>query len=143
MNIPTYVELYDLAYIRGSWTCPKCGYTLTKRTMNVSQGGIGTSEDDRQSEICPNDGEWMEPATYQSLASELSQRILDLSRQGSDAHNKTMNYYDLDGALIRWDGRMESTPELYQADGQWVDYPHAPKVFASGTRLEECPEWAR
>lgn len=78
MNIPTMQELYDLAYIRGAWTCPKCGFELTKCSISVESGDMGTSETDRQSEQCPNDGEMMLPATYKAALQSWRPIIGDL-----------------------------------------------------------------
>lgn len=76
MNIPNMQEIYDIAYIRGSWDCPKCGFVLTKRSINAETGDIGTTEKDRQSEQCPNDGEWMVPSTYKNWLEQI-QKVTD------------------------------------------------------------------
>lgn len=78
VTIPTYAELYDLAYVPGCWTCPRCGFVLHKSTISVLECAIGTTETDRQSEPCPNDGEWLEPTTYKSVANSLQQRLIEL-----------------------------------------------------------------
>jgi hypothetical protein len=80
MNIPTYQELYNLAYIRGSWTCPKCGFVLSKKSISVETGEMGTTETDRQSETCPNDGEFLLPSTYKDWLQSTDKVIDDLMR---------------------------------------------------------------
>lgn len=75
MSIPTYEDLYKLAYVAGSWTCPKCGFVLNKST--ITPQGIGTTETDRQSEPCPNDGEWLTPTTYKEAAQGLHDRLVE------------------------------------------------------------------
>jgi hypothetical protein len=63
-------DLYRLAFIPGVFRCPKCDFELSKQTMCVATGNIGTHERDRQSEECPNDGTWMVPVTYQERVAQ-------------------------------------------------------------------------
>ena len=70
-------ELYNLAYMPGSWICPKCGFVLTKKAISAETGAMGTTEKERQSEPCPNDGEWLEPYPYRLAAEGLTARLKD------------------------------------------------------------------
>ena len=63
-------DLYRLAYIPGVFRCPKCDFELCKQTMSVATGNIGTSEANRQSEECPNDGTFMVHVTYQERVAQ-------------------------------------------------------------------------
>ena len=74
-DIPSPQDLYRLAYVPGSFKCPKCGFTWNKSTLTPD--GIGTSETDRQSEACPNDGEWMEAVTYRDVTQSLQERLME------------------------------------------------------------------
>jgi hypothetical protein len=71
-------DLYRLAYIPGCWKCEKCGFVLTKQTMNFALGMIGTTPENRQSEQCPNDGEWMKPVTYREQLEVYSERLTEV-----------------------------------------------------------------
>lgn len=70
---PSYQDLYDACFVPGSWTCPECGFIWNKSTITLD--GIGTTETDRQSDPCPNDGTWMEPTTYQHVARSLHEGL--------------------------------------------------------------------
>jgi hypothetical protein len=82
---PTPEKLYNLAYVRGSYVCPKCGFTWNKRTISVSDGEIGTTETDRQSDQCPNDGEWMEPLSYKAMLESTSKMAMQFMEGESAA----------------------------------------------------------
>ena len=71
-------DLYRLAYMPGCWKCEKCGFILTKQTMNFALGIIGTAPENRQSEQCPNDGEWMKPVTYREQLEVYAERLTEV-----------------------------------------------------------------
>lgn len=71
-------DLYRLAYVPGSFRCPKCGFVLSKQTMFVASGTIGISESDLNGEPCPNDGTDMVHVTWQERAIELSDRLSEV-----------------------------------------------------------------
>lgn len=57
-------DIEALAYIPGSYTCPRCGFVWVKSSVNADTGEIGTTEADRLPDFCPNDGELMVRTTY-------------------------------------------------------------------------------
>lgn len=67
-------DLYQLAYIPGVFKCPQCGFVLSKATLNVAQGVVGTTERDRESPECPNDGTFMVHVTYREQLEECNER---------------------------------------------------------------------
>jgi hypothetical protein len=84
-------DLYELAFMPGQFRCPKCGFQWSIQTINVAQGKIGTTEENRQAPDCPNDGTRMLHVTYREqleayadrLKEELDNR--DLEKQSHDA----------------------------------------------------------
>lgn len=68
-------DLYRLAFVPGLFQCPKCSFQLSRQTMNVANGTVGTTEKDRESEPCPNDGTMMVHVTYQELCQTLDDRL--------------------------------------------------------------------
>lgn len=78
-EIPTMSDLYNLAYVPGQFKCMKCGFVLNKLTITLN--GIGTSESNRQSEPCPNDGEFLVAVSYKEVANELTDRAFKLFDQ--------------------------------------------------------------
>lgn len=72
-------DLYRLAFIPGVFKCPKCEFELTKQAINFNAGTIGTTEKERISEECPNDGTMMQHVTYRdrllAFDRELTRRI--------------------------------------------------------------------
>lgn len=66
-GMPSYAELYALAYSPGSYQCPKCKFYLQKNSFNAQSGELGTTYHDRQSEPCPNDGEILLPVSWKEL----------------------------------------------------------------------------
>lgn len=78
MSEETVPDLYRLAFVPGSFRCPKCNFVLAKQTMFVGSGTIGISESDLDSEQCPNDGTDMVHVTWQERALELSDRLSEV-----------------------------------------------------------------
>ncbi len=74
----TVPDLYRLAFVAGSYRCPKCNFVLSKQTMFMASGTIGISESDLNSEQCPNDGTDMVHVTWQERAIELSDRLSEV-----------------------------------------------------------------
>ena len=80
-------DLYRLAYMPGCFRCPQCGFYLTKQNrvtitwsvngecINVSAQVIGTREQDRNSEPCPNDGTMMVHVSYREQLEVYSERL--------------------------------------------------------------------
>ena len=76
MNEETAVpDLYRLAFMPGCFRCPKCGFVLTKACINPSMDVIGTREQDRESEPCPNDGTMMVHVTYKEQLEVYAERL--------------------------------------------------------------------
>lgn len=78
-------DLYRLAYVPGAWHCDKCGFELTKTTLCVASGNTGTTEADRQSEQCPNDGTWMRPVTYREAVAAFEKRCFEEIERANNA----------------------------------------------------------
>ena len=81
-------DLYRLAYMPGVWRCPKCKFQLTKQTLSMVQGAVGTTEEDRQSEQCPNDGEWMVPVTYRETVAAFEKRCFEEMDRSNKAESE-------------------------------------------------------
>lgn len=73
----TVPDLYRLAFMPGCFRCPKCGFILTKACINPNLDVIGTREQDRTSEPCPNDGTMMAHVTYREQLEEYAARLKD------------------------------------------------------------------
>lgn len=71
----TVPDLYQLAFMPGCFRCPQCGFQLTKTAINASTGFFGTTEKERTSEPCPNDGTMMVHVTYREQLEEYSTRL--------------------------------------------------------------------
>lgn len=71
MNEETVPDLYRLAFIPGCFKCPQCGFALVKQSINTELVSIGTSENDRTSEECPNcPGVMLVHVTYRERLAE-------------------------------------------------------------------------
>jgi hypothetical protein len=68
-------DLYDLAFMPGQFRCPKCGFQLSKQTLSVAHGAIGTTPENRESEPCPNDGTMMVHVTYREQLEAYAERL--------------------------------------------------------------------
>lgn len=68
-------DLYELAFMPGQFRCPTCGFQLSKQTISVAHGMIGTTETNRQSEPCPNDGAMMAHVTYREQLGAYADRL--------------------------------------------------------------------
>lgn len=70
-------DLYRLAFIPGCFRCPKCDFALSKQTLSVATGNIGTTEENRLSEPCPNDGTMMVHVTYRERLADYEKRVFE------------------------------------------------------------------
>lgn len=68
-------DLYRLAFMPGCFRCPKCGFILTTACINSNLEVIGTREQDRESEPCPNDGTLMVHVTYREQLAVYAERL--------------------------------------------------------------------
>jgi hypothetical protein len=68
-------DLYRLAYVPGLFRCTVCGFQLSKQTINYAAGQIGTSETDRDSEVCANGCAVMVHVTYQEQLEACDKRL--------------------------------------------------------------------
>lgn len=68
-------DLYRLAFIPGCFRCEKCGFQLSKVCLNAATGEVGTREQERNSEPCPNDGTIMVHVTYRERVEEYHKRL--------------------------------------------------------------------
>jgi hypothetical protein len=75
--IESVPDLYRLAYMPGVFRCPKCEFQLTRSTFCVGTGEIGTTEKDRESEPCPNDGTIMVHVTYREVVASFEKRLME------------------------------------------------------------------
>jgi len=55
--------------------CEKCGFVLTRACIDPNLGIIGTREQDRESELCPNDGTMMTHVTYREQLEVYADRL--------------------------------------------------------------------
>lgn len=69
-------------YVPGRWRCLKCAFVLSRATIFMASGEIGSSRDDvmrMTGEVCPNDGELMVRVTWREDAAEsreFSERLI-------------------------------------------------------------------
>jgi hypothetical protein len=107
-------DLYQLAYMPGCFRCPKCGFALTKTTINVATGQTGTTEHNRQSEECPNDGTFMVHVTYREQLEIYAAR---LKEEFGRIEELTQQKYALEEAIRRCRHGMEGVNGLEVVDG--------------------------
>ncbi len=73
------IDLQKLAYMSGTFCCPKCSCTVNKRTISMVQGEIGTTQKDRvDPQLCPNGCGIMEPETYKNVCKNFNSQIDEL-----------------------------------------------------------------
>jgi len=75
MNEEAVPDLYRLAFMPGCFRCPQCGFALTKACINPNAEIVGTREQDRESEPCPNDGTMMVHVTYREQLEVYADRL--------------------------------------------------------------------
>lgn len=68
-------DLYRLAFMPGCFRCTECGFVLTKARINPNMEAIGTREQDRESEPCPNDGTMLVHVTYREQLEVYAARL--------------------------------------------------------------------
>ena len=68
-------DLYELAFMPGQFRCPQCGFQWSIQTISVATGQIGTTEKDRQTPDCPNDGTRMVCVTYREQLEAYAERL--------------------------------------------------------------------
>ena len=68
-------DLYRLAFMPGCFRCPQCGFGLTKKCINPNLEIMGTREQDRESEPCPNDGTMLVHVTYREQLEVYGDRL--------------------------------------------------------------------
>jgi hypothetical protein len=59
----------------GQFRCPKCGFQWSIQTICVASGQVGTTEKDRQTPDCPNDGTRMVNVTYREQLEAYAKRL--------------------------------------------------------------------
>jgi hypothetical protein len=89
MEEQTVPDLYRLAFMPGCFRCPQCGFTLSKTCINVNLEIIGTREQDREIEACPNDGAMMVHVTYKEQLEVYAERLKQ-EFDRFDAHTKAV-----------------------------------------------------
>jgi hypothetical protein len=82
-------DLYRLAFIPGCFRCPQCGFVLTKACLNPDTGDVGTREQERESEPCPNDGTMLIHVTYREQLEVYDARLREEFAR-FDAHTKAV-----------------------------------------------------
>ena len=82
-------DLYRLAFMPGCFCCPKCNFQLSKVCWNPESGEIGTREEERQSEPCPNDGTMLVHMTYREQVEIYADRLKE-EFDRFDAHTKAV-----------------------------------------------------
>lgn len=78
-------------FVPGVWKCPKCKFSLTRTTLNISNGAVGTTHADREEpENCPNDGTPMARESWEQRArfymEEQGQRLGWIDDKLREAH---------------------------------------------------------
>lgn len=68
-------DLYELAFMPGQFRCPKCGFQWSIRTIDVAAERIGTTEENRETPDCPNDGTRMVHVTYREQLEAYADRL--------------------------------------------------------------------
>lgn len=68
-------DLYALAFMPGQFRCPECDFRWSIQTLSVATGKIGTTEENRQTPDCPNDGTRMVCVTYREQLEEYALRL--------------------------------------------------------------------
>lgn len=68
-------DLYALAFMPGQFRCEKCSFQWSIQTIDVAQGRIGTTEENRQTPDCPNDGTRMVCVTYREQLEAYADRL--------------------------------------------------------------------
>jgi hypothetical protein len=68
-------DLYRLAFMPGQFRCPECDFQWSIQTINVARGEIGTTEENRQTPDCPNDGTRMVMVTYREQLEAYADRL--------------------------------------------------------------------
>jgi hypothetical protein len=90
MSDETVPDLYRLAFIPGAFKCPQCGFVLTKNCINADTGEMGTREQERESELCPNDGTMLVHVTWKDRVEEYDKLLLQyderLNKALADEH---------------------------------------------------------
>lgn len=71
----TIPDLYSLAFMPGQFRCPQCDFQWSIQTINVASGQIGTTEENRQTPDCPNDGTRMVNVTYREQLEAYADRL--------------------------------------------------------------------
>lgn len=71
-NVP---DLYRLAFIPGCFRCPQCEFQWSISTISMANGQIGTTEENRQTPDCPNDGTRMVNVTYKEALDSYAERL--------------------------------------------------------------------
>jgi hypothetical protein len=75
MDETTVPDLYRLAFMPGCFRCPTCGFVLSKTCINSNLEIMGTREQDRESEPCPNDGTMLVHVTYREQLEVYAARL--------------------------------------------------------------------
>ena len=88
-------------FVPGQWECPKCKFSLSRTTLNVSSGTAGTTAADREeTEACPNDGTMMIRESWEQRARFLMQnQDLKFTWLGQDHERLEQQVQELREAL--------------------------------------------
>lgn len=69
-------------FVPGLWECTQCVFALTRTTIDVESGGMGTTAADREEpELCPNDGSQMVRISWEKHARVMTERAGDEIRR--------------------------------------------------------------
>jgi hypothetical protein len=68
-------DLYELAFMPGQFRCPQCDFRWSIQTLCAKTGHIGTTEENRQTPDCPNDGTRMLNVTYREQLESYALRL--------------------------------------------------------------------
>ena len=114
-------DLYELAFMPGQFRCPKCGFQWSIQTMCVATGRIGTTEENRQTPDCPNDGTRMVNVTYREQLEAYAKRLKEELDASDRAAHETER---LRAALAELRGLFSGDPggeySIARKDGQFL-----------------------
>jgi hypothetical protein len=113
-------DLYALAFMPGQFRCPKCDFQWSIQTINVARGEIGTTEADRQTPDCPNDGTRMVLVTYKEQLSAYADRLQEELRRNDLRPPDEMSLQEAGRRVHAGDISIEAIFDWMTQDGQQV-----------------------
>jgi hypothetical protein len=116
----TVPDLYALAFMPGQFRCPKCDFQWSIQTMNASSGEIGTTEENRQTPDCPNDGTRMVYVTYREQLEAYASRLQEELRRNDLRPPDDMSLQEAGRRVHAGDISIEAVFDWMTQDGQQI-----------------------